>query len=138
MATAVDRLGQLLNTVAIQLIKPNVCFLLSHRCNTSASLETVKVLFNLFRSVSLHIRNRVRSHQGFLLNYPRTRVVSLWCLGGKANHFTHTNIAYDSLKLKKCKEKTKRRHVEDSIQIHKNIFCAICKWIYSSYLYYSP
>ena len=123
------------------MIKPNVCVLLSDRCNTSASLEAIKFLFNLFRLVSLHILNRVRfncSRLGFQLNYPRTRVVSLWCLGGKANHFTHTNIAYDSLKLKKCKEKTKRRHVEDSIQIHKNIFRAIYKWIYSSYLYYSP
>ena len=123
------------------MITPNVCVLLSDRCNTSASLEAIKFLFNLFRLVILHILNRVRfncSRLGFQLNYPRTRVVSLWCLGGKANHFTHTNIAYDSVKLKKCKEKTKRRHVEDSIQIHKNIFCAICKWIYSSYLYYSP
>ena len=47
-------------------------------------------------------------------------------------------MAYDSVKLEICKEKTKRRHVEDSIQIHKNIFRAIYKWIYSSYLYYSP
>ena len=75
-------------------------FHLAHQCNTSASLETIKFLFNLFRSASLRILNRVRfncSHQGFLLNYPRTRVVSLWCLGGKPNHFTHTNIAYDSV-----------------------------------------
>ena len=95
-------------------------FHLAHQFNTSASLETIKFLFNLSRSASLRILNRACSLQ---LLSPRVSVELPSHPGGLTLVFGRKTKPFYPYKYRvrqcviRCKGKTKRRHVEDSIQI---------------------